>query len=163
VTSDVSAGTSAETSAEKNAVVKDFFYEKRVAFHETDTMGVLHHSNHVRYFEEARVAWLRARGLIDMHAPAGPLTFAVVELRSRYMKTARFDDLVEVWTQGQLDGVRIQFRYAIWNTRSGEWIAEGETVLVPLNAEMRPARLPPPVLEAFRRERWSQSWPPPRV
>jgi acyl-CoA thioester hydrolase len=143
--------------------LKEFVYEKRVAFHETDTMGVLHHSQHVRYFEEARVAWLRDRGLIGFHAPMGPFTFAVVDLKSRYMKTARFDDLVQVWMQGKLDGIRIVFRYAVWNTRSAEWIAEGETVLAPLNAEMRPTRLPTPVLEAFRRESWSQSWPPARV
>jgi acyl-CoA thioester hydrolase len=30
----------------------------RVPFYETDAMGVVHHSNYVRYFELARVVWL---------------------------------------------------------------------------------------------------------
>ena len=30
----------------------------RVPFYETDAMGIVHHSNYVRYFELARVVWL---------------------------------------------------------------------------------------------------------
>ena len=33
----------------------DFFvFKRRVAYHETDALGVVHHSNHIKYFEEAR-------------------------------------------------------------------------------------------------------------
>lgn len=137
-----------------------FTYRTRVAFHATDAMGVVHHSNHIKYYEEARVAWMRERGLIDVHHPYGPLVFAVVDLRSRYMKTARFDDALEVRVEVKAEGLRILFRYAIWNERTSEWISEGETTLVPINDEMRPTRLPENAREVFGREPWSATWPP---
>ena len=30
-------------------------YERQVKYYETDKMGVVHHSNYIRWFEEARV------------------------------------------------------------------------------------------------------------
>ena len=36
----------------------DFTHEIRVRFVETDAMGIVHHSNYLAYFEEARVAYL---------------------------------------------------------------------------------------------------------
>ena len=139
---------------------KGFHYKHRVAYHETDAMGVVHHSNHIKYFEEARVEFLRARGFMNIHAPVGPLVFAVVDLDCRYTKTARFDDLLAVFVEAKLDGARIRFQYAIFNERTREWIASGTTTLVPINADMRPARLPAEARAALEAEPWSDAWPP---
>ena len=35
-----------------------FKYERKINYYETDRMGVVHHSNYIRYLEEARCAWL---------------------------------------------------------------------------------------------------------
>ena len=40
-----------------------FTYKRRVKFYETDGMRVVHHANYLRYFEEARVEYLRAGGI----------------------------------------------------------------------------------------------------
>ena len=40
-----------------------FTYKRRVTFYETDGMKVVHHANYLKYFEEARVEYLRAGGL----------------------------------------------------------------------------------------------------
>jgi acyl-CoA thioester hydrolase len=32
--------------------------QHRVGFCETDAMGIVHHSNYLRFFENARVVWL---------------------------------------------------------------------------------------------------------
>ena len=37
--------------------------QHRVAFYETDAMGIVHHSNYVRFFEHARVSWLEQYGV----------------------------------------------------------------------------------------------------
>lgn len=135
-----------------------FSYFRRVAFSETDAMGVVHHSNYVRYFEEARVEWLRDRGLLSLHAPYGPWVFAVVDLKARYRKPARFDDELDVRTQARLAGARILFQYAIWCKRVSEVIAEGWTTLVPVTAALCPGRLPREVRETFAREPWDETW-----
>lgn len=135
-------------------------YHHRVAFHDTDTMGVVHHSNYIRFFEEARVAWLRERGLIDIHAPMGPWAFAVIDLDCRYIKPARFEDELVIRVEGIVKGLRLTFRYAIWSKRLNTWICTGTTTLVPLDADLRPARLPESVREQFGAESWSETWPP---
>lgn len=137
-----------------------FKFPRRVAYHETDAMGVVHHSNHIKYFEEARVEWLRKKGLIEIHTPYGPYTFAVLHLENRYFKMARFDDELEVWVQSRLQGAKIHFQYALWSKRLAAVIADGKTTLVPLNEQMRPAKLPPAVVELYARERWDEIWPP---
>ena len=40
----------------------DFVHRIRVRFVETDAMGIVHHSNYLAYFEEARVDYLRHVG-----------------------------------------------------------------------------------------------------
>ena len=40
-----------------------FVYTRKAHYHETDQMGVVHHSNHVKWMEEARVAFMDELGL----------------------------------------------------------------------------------------------------
>jgi acyl-CoA thioester hydrolase len=145
---------------ETNSSQSWFIYSHRVAYHETDAMGVVHHANHLKFFEEARVAWLRDRGLMEIHQPYGPYVFAVVKAETRYLKPARFDDQLEVWVQGHLEGARIVFRYALWSVTAQQMIADGETHLVPINEKFLPAKLPPAARDVFAREPWSEVWPP---
>ena len=37
-------------------------YEHRVSYYETDQMGIVHHSNYIRWFEDARVDFLEKVG-----------------------------------------------------------------------------------------------------
>lgn len=137
-----------------------FVYPRRVAFHETDAMGVLHHSNHVKIFEEARVAWLRDRKMIEIHAPYGPYIFAVTGLEARYFRPASFDDALEVWVQSRLEGMRIHFQYALLSTVRGSVLAEGRTTLVPIDTNFKPLRLPRALDELYLKEPWDLTWPP---
>lgn len=137
-------------------------YPLRVAYHETDAMAVAHHASYVKWFEEARVEWLRAAGLMEHHQPYGPFVFAVVALENRFRKPARFDDELDVWTQARLEGrLRIRFQYALWSKRLQRFIAEGRTELVALTEGFKPTRLPLELCARFEREPWSDVWPPP--
>jgi acyl-CoA thioester hydrolase len=142
---------------------RHFVFAHRVAYHETDAMGVVHHSNHIKYFEEARVEWLRSKGLMELHQPYGSLVFAVVKLETRYLKPARFDEELEVWVQGRLEGAKIQFQYALWSKHQKTIIADGWTTLVPINEQFRVARLPESAVRGFSDEPWSEVWPPKNI
>lgn len=146
-----------------NEPKQPFLFRKHVAFHETDTMGVVHHSNYVRYFEEARVAWMRDRRLIEVHTPVGPYSFAVIDVEARYLRPVKFDDEIQVFVEVKMEGARMRFQYAIWCERLATWSATGKTTLVPLDANLRPAKLPPEVRAVFQIEPWSETWPPPRT
>lgn len=139
-----------------------FVLRRRIQYYETDAMGVVHHSNHVRLFEEARVEWLRSRNLVNIHMPYGDLVFAVTEMKTKFLRPLRFDEEVEVITQSRLQGVRLYFRYAIWSVKERQYAALGETELVPLTADFRPSKLPSEAVEAYKLEPWDNEWPPNR-
>ena len=43
-----------------------FIYHKIPQYYETDQMGIIHHANYIRWFEEARVAYLEELGFVVM-------------------------------------------------------------------------------------------------
>ena len=38
-------------------------YERSVYYYETDQMKIVHHSNYIRWFEEARIYWMEKMGM----------------------------------------------------------------------------------------------------
>ena len=63
-----------------------YVHELRVRFAETDAMGVVHHAAYLPYLEEARVAYLRAKGRpygeIRAGAPSRTCTWTTSSKRS---------------------------------------------------------------------------------
>jgi acyl-CoA thioester hydrolase len=137
-----------------------FISRSRIAFYDTDAMGVVHHANHIRYFEDARLEWMRAMELLYLHHPYGPFVFAVHDLRNQYLKTLKFDDEIEIWLQAKLEGARVHFQYALWNLRTKEMAATGSTALVPVDIALKPARLPKAARDVFTNSPWDDVWPP---
>ena len=41
----------------------DFIYKREINYYETDKMGIVHHSNYIRFLEEARCRWLKEIGV----------------------------------------------------------------------------------------------------
>ncbi|HVK60375.1 MAG TPA: thioesterase family protein [Bdellovibrionales bacterium] len=144
----------------KNTAKKTFVHRRRVTFYETDQMGVMHHSNHVRVFEEARVEWLRDRGLLLAKGESGNVIFAVVDVQVRYLRPLRFDEILETYVEGRMEGAKVLFRYAIWSPSQKTFAATGSTTLVPLDVELRPVRLTQDAREKFAGEEWAEVWPP---
>lgn len=152
-----------------------FSFKRRVTFYETDAMAVVHHSNYVRYLEEARVEWMRQSGLLAHHAPQGEFVFAVHDLSVSYKRPLKFDDQIEIWMQAKLDGVRVRIQYAVEKIISESTfssgaadknpesdrilVATGKTVLVPLDSQFCPVRLPPEARALFVASKWSDDWP----
>ena len=70
----------------------------RVPFYETDGMGVVHHSNYVRYFELARIIWLDEHDVPYRQVVEEGLHYATTRLEVDYHRAARFDDEIEIFT-----------------------------------------------------------------
>jgi acyl-CoA thioester hydrolase len=74
-----------------------FSTERRVRFHETDAMGVVHHASYLRYLEDARVDFLRQLGRpYSMLRDVDGIEFAVIGIELAYHAPLRFDELFEV-------------------------------------------------------------------
>ena len=73
-----------------------FVYQHKVHYYETDRMGVTHHSNYIRFMEEARVAYLDAIGASYARMEADGVISPVIEVSGRYWHTTTFDDPLEI-------------------------------------------------------------------
>ena len=124
----------------------------RVRYAETDKMGVVYHANHFIWFEVGRVELLRQLGFSYRDMEEKDRCFiAVVDARCRYKAPARYDDEITVRTH--LKNVResvIHFAYELTRTDDGVLLAEGETVHIVTDAEMKATALPAKYMSAFR-------------
>lgn len=113
----------------------------RVGFFETDAMGIVHHSNYLRYFENARVVWLETHDESYRAWMAKGLHFAVTHAELDYRQSARFDDVLAVTTWLEwVRGASLAMAYTI--ARGEDLLVTGRTEHASVNDEGRVRRIP---------------------
>jgi acyl-CoA thioester hydrolase len=128
----------------------------RVRYAETDQMGVVYYANYMVWFEIGRVEVLRTLGfsyrdLEEVHGCILP----VAEARCRYRAPARYDDLILIEARPSLlRGSVLKFAYRILRDapegEERELLAEGETVHVVCDTQMKRKHLPAQYAAALR-------------
>lgn len=117
--------------------------EIRVRYAETDQMGVAHHTSYLIWFEAGRTEFLRDRGRSYAEIEAGGWLLVVVEARCRYLRPARYDDLLVIRTRlGQAGPATLAFDYEVVRRGDGEVLARGTTVHAAVDRTGRPRRIP---------------------
>jgi acyl-CoA thioester hydrolase len=137
-------------------LIEAFHYDRRVAFSDTDAMGVTHHANYLRYCEEARVAWMRSRDLARTHFPHTDKVLALLHYQVWHKKPCTFDDALRIWLQVRRKGLKIYFQYAIY--KGDERICEAETLHIPVDKELRPVRPSEELMKVLEKEKWTETW-----
>ena len=103
-------------------------YVHRVHYYETDKMGCVHHSNHVRWMEEARVAYLERIGVPFTLLEARGVYSPVVGVECRYRRPAHFDEEIRVEVRiRSFDRLRLKIGYEMIRVSDGELIAAGSS------------------------------------
>jgi acyl-CoA thioester hydrolase len=93
---------------------RPFLTRVRVAYADTDQMGVVYHANYLVWFERGRTEAMRELGLPYAALEARGLLLPVVEAGVRYHGPARYDDLLVVETVvAALGAARISFHYRV--------------------------------------------------
>jgi len=120
----------------------------RISYSETDQMGVVYHGNYAQYLELARVEWLRSLGISYKSMEEGGIMLPVISLSIKYLKSAKYDDLVTVKViLTKKPAVRIEFDYEMTN-EAGELLATANTVLVFMDMKRnRPTKCPQILLD----------------
>jgi len=86
----------------------------RVAFYETDAMGIVHHANYLRFFENARVIWLEEHDRPYTEYIEANLHFAVTSLQVDYTSSARFDERLDITTWAEwVGGASLHMAYRV--------------------------------------------------
>ena len=95
-------------------------YIKTAKYYETDQMGVIHHSNYIRWMEEARVDILNQIGYPYRRFEEMGYISPVLHVDCEYKKSVKFDDEVKITVRLQEAGrVKFTLRYDIYNLSEG--------------------------------------------
>jgi acyl-CoA thioester hydrolase len=123
--------------------MREYQFQVRVRYAETDQMGVVYHGNYAQYFEMGRVEWLRNMGVSYKWMEENGVMLPVVALSMNYKKPARYDDLLTVKTiLKSQTSVKIEFDYEIYN-ENGELLTTGYSMLVFVDIKTGRPILPP--------------------
>jgi len=110
------------------AMLTEHEIEVRVRYNETDPMGLLHHANYFAYFEMGRTELLRASGGNYRRMEEQGLFVVVVKADCRYLRPARYDDLLKVRTNvTRVTPAKIEHEYRVF--RGEELLAVGHVLL----------------------------------
>ena len=123
----------------------------RVRYGETDTMGYVYYGNYADYYEVGRTEMVRNLGMTYHSMEESGIMLPVIHLECKYLKPARYDDLLTVRTIIRtLPTARIHFDCEIYN-EAGELINEGNTDLVfTRDKSRRPTRPPLALIDALK-------------
>lgn len=115
----------------------------RVRFVETDLMGVVHHSNYLRWFEMARVEYLRTANVLLPDLIADGILFPITEVQCKYRQSAYFDEMIRVEARlVDFSRAKLCFAYRVVRETDNVLLAEGTTQNVFTDDKGRVIRLP---------------------
>ena len=117
-------------------------YERKINYYETDRMGVVHHSNYIRFLEEARCYWLDKENMpFDLLEENG-ITIPVLSVNVNYKYHVTYGDtlIVNVFMK-EYNGVRMTVGYELTDKKNGNVILTGETKHCFTNKELKPINL----------------------
>jgi len=116
----------------------------RVRYAETDRMGVAYHGHYLAWYEMGRTELMRELGCTyrELEDREG-IFFPVIEVGSRYLAPARYDDVLQVLTRlVRVGGARVRFEYELIREADGKKLANGFTEHAAVGRDGRPTRLP---------------------
>ncbi len=114
---------------------------RRVQYYETDRMGITHHSNYIRWFEEARIDFLREMGWGYDKLEEMGIMIPVTLVECKYKKSTTFADEVEIIVEiEKFQGVRLCLNYQIKNDKE-EVVCTGRSEHCFLNPQGKVLRL----------------------
>lgn len=103
-------------------------YERKTYYYETDQMGIIHHSNYIRWFEEARIDFLEQIGLPYDEMERRGLLIPVLGVSCKYKKAFRYGDTFRIVLNLQgFKGVKFSVTYEVYKADTGELHATGDS------------------------------------
>ena len=95
-------------------------YLHKVQYYETDCMQIVHHSNYIRFFEEARVDFLERLGVDYAAIERAGYVVPVLSVSAEYKGMTTFGDTLAICVKfEEFSGIRFSFSYQIYNTATG--------------------------------------------
>ena len=114
-------------------------YIHKVNYYETDKMGITHHSNYIRWMEEARIYFLEQIGFGYFKLEQDGIISPVIGIECEYKIPTTFNDEVEIDVRiKEFKGVRLVIEYNMTNKETEELVMKGISKHCFINKENKP-------------------------
>ena len=120
----------------------EYIFQRNINYYETDKMGVVHHSNYIRFLEEARCAWKESIGLPFGKLEENGITIPVLGVNCTYKYHVTFGDTILIKLKVKdYTGVRMTVEYEVTNKKTGKVALIGETKHCFTDKNLKPVNL----------------------
>jgi len=125
-------------------------FVRKANYYETDQMGIIHHSNYIRWFEEARIDFMEQIGFGYENSVNAGIDIAVLEVVCRYKGMVKFGDTVDIYVRiKEITPAKMSVAYKITDHANGELRTTGESLHCFMGPDHRIVRLNRTVPELY--------------
>lgn len=111
-------------------------YQHEAKYYETDQMGIIHHSNYIRWMEEARIDFLNQIGISYRKLEEMGIISPVLDVKCKYERMVKFGDIVDITIKVEkYTGVKLILSYEMVNRADGMVCTRAESTHCFLNKE----------------------------
>jgi acyl-CoA thioester hydrolase len=115
----------------------------RVIYADTDALGIVYHTNYIRWFEMGRTELLRDIGLVYAEWEKRGFNLPVTQVYCHYLLPARYDQVLQIETEVEyVKRASVKFKYTIWDETRDHELTQGYTIHACVNALGKIIRLP---------------------
>lgn len=119
-----------------------YTFERKINYYETDKMGVVHHSNYIRFLEEARGDWLEKIDMPFNVLEENGITIPVLGVNCSYKYHVTYGDTIIIKPSiKEYTGVRMTVEYAVTDKKTGKTVLVGETKHCFTDKNLKPINL----------------------
>jgi acyl-CoA thioester hydrolase len=130
----------------------DNFTKIRVIYADTDAMGVVYHTNYIKWFELGRNEFMRQLGVPYTELGKLGLNLPLIKVSCDYLKFAMYDQLLIIETKfDYIKRASIRFNSRIWDENKENVLVEGYTIHACTNNEGKIRRIPKLLLELINK------------
>lgn len=127
-------------------------YIHQAQYYETDQMGIIHHSNYIRWMEEARIAYMDEMGFPYRKVEESGIMSPVLSVHCDYKSMTRFGDRIAVEVKlTEFRGVKYTISYVMRDEETGEVRAAGSSSHCYLRKDGRPANIKKELPELYEK------------
>ena len=120
----------------------EHIFERTINYYETDKMGVVHHSNYIRFLEEARCEFLKSIDMPYDKLEKMGIMIPVLEVNCKYKYHVGFEDTIIIKSKiTSFTGVKMTIEYELINKATNSLVMIAETKHCFTNNYLKPINL----------------------
>lgn len=125
-----------------NSSEKEVVFERKANYYETDQMGIVHHSNYIRWFEEARLYYMEKAGIPYEDMEEAGIFIPVLSVSCEYKVTVKYAQTVCIYVSLEaFNGIRMKCRYRVVDKKTGTLCSVGTSEHCFLSKNYKPLSL----------------------